>query len=115
MIWRRPGDTIIVSGGASKSKVWNQIQADIYGKPVGILAIEEATSLGAAILAAKGAGLFDSIDEAVEKMVKIVSYYEPNMENHKIYNEYYSVYKDAYQALAKAGVYERLVKLALKN
>jgi len=108
-------DTIILSGGASKSAVWNQIQADIYGKPVGILAIEEATSLGAAILAAKGAGLFGSVDEAVEKMVKIASYCEPNMHNHEIYSQYFSVYKDAYQALAKAGVYERLVKLALEN
>ncbi|MGL4606290.1 MAG: FGGY-family carbohydrate kinase [Eubacteriaceae bacterium] len=107
-------DEIIISGGASKSPVWNQIQADIYGKPCGILAIEEATSLGAAILAAKGAGLFATINEAVEKMVKIISYCEPNMENHRLYTEYFNVYKDAYQALAKANVYERLVKLALK-
>ncbi|SDY43566.1 FGGY-family carbohydrate kinase [Eubacterium barkeri] len=107
-------DTIIISGGASKSAVWNQIQADIYGKPVLIPAIEEATSLGAAILAAKGAGLYGSIAEAVEKMVQMVGTYEPNMENHALYNQYFDVYKDAYQALAKAGVYERLVKLALE-
>jgi xylulokinase len=107
-------DQIVISGGASKSPVWNQIQADIFGKPCSILAIEEATSLGAAILAAKGAGLYPTINDAVEKMVQIIAKCEPNMENHEIYTEYFNVYKDAYQALAKAGVYERLVKLALK-
>lgn len=108
-------DTIILSGGASKSDVWNQIQADIFGMLVGILAVEEATSLGAAILAAKGAGLYDSVEEAVEKMVRVVRYYHPDMENHRIYNEYFSVYKDAYKALANANIYERLVKLALET
>ncbi|MEG0378110.1 MAG: xylulose kinase, partial [Eubacterium sp.] len=77
-------------------------------------AVEEATALGAAILAALGAALFDSVDEAVDSMVKIVDVCEPDMENHKRYNAYFSVYKDAYQALKKADVYERLVKLALK-
>lgn len=104
---------LVLSGGSTKSAIWNQIQADIYGKPCGKLAIEEATSLGAAILAAFGAGLFTSINEAVENMVKIVDECLPNEQNHAIYNEYFSIYKDAYQALKKAKVYERLVKLAL--
>ncbi|MGL4282504.1 FGGY-family carbohydrate kinase [Eubacterium aggregans] len=106
-------DTIIISGGASKSAVWNQIQADIYGKPVLIPAIEEATSLGAAILAAVGEGLYDSVEAAVDQMVQIAGSYEPDMAIHDRYNRYFTVYKDAYRALADAGVYERLVKLAL--
>lgn len=108
-------DTIIISGGASKSAVWNQIQADIYGKPVLIPAIEEATSLGAAILAALGAGLYDSVEAAVGQMVQIAGSYEPDMAIHDRYNRYFTVYKDAYRALADAGVYERLVKLALEE
>lgn len=108
-------DTIIISGGASKSAVWNQIQADIYGKPVLISAIEEATSLGAAILAAVGAGLYDSVEAAVGQMVQIAGSYEPDMAIHDRYNRYFTVYKDAYRALADAGVYERLVKLALEE
>lgn len=107
-------NAIVLSGGAAKSDVWNHIQADIYGKTCSILAVEEATALGAAILAALGAELYANVSEAVAHMVKIVAVCEPDMQRHALYNEYFEIYKDAYQALRKADVYERLVKLALK-
>ncbi|MBO1701377.1 FGGY-family carbohydrate kinase [Eubacterium callanderi] len=107
-------NAIVLSGGAAKSDVWNHIQADIYGKTCSILAVEEATALGAAVLAALGAELYANVSEAVAHMVKIVAVCEPDMQRHALYNEYFEIYKDAYQALRKADVYERLVKLALK-
>ncbi len=105
---------IVLSGGATKSAVWNQIQTDIYGKPCSILAVEEATTLGAAICAAVGADLYPTFDAAVDAMVKIVSICQPDMERHALYTTYFEIYKEAYQALRQANVYERLVKLALK-
>lgn len=57
-------------GGASKSRLWLQIKADILNLPVTVTECEEATSLGAAILAAVGCGDFASHEEAVGKMVK---------------------------------------------
>jgi len=107
-------DTVVLTGGAAKSSIWNQIQADIYGIPCGRLKIEEATSLGAAILAALGAGIYPNHDEAVEKMVSIVDYAQPNEENHKIYNEYFEIYKDVYRVLKEANVFERLYNLSVK-
>ena len=109
-----PIDTVILTGGAAKSSIWNQIQADIYGIPCARLKIEEATSLGAAILAALGAGIYATHDEAVEKMVSIVDYAQPNQENHKIYAEYYQIYKDVYKLLKEANVFERLYNLSVK-
>lgn len=107
-------DEIYLSGGGSKGAVWCQIMADIYGKPCTTLDIEEATTLGAAILAAMGAGLFDNVEDAVDKMLKKKEVYEPNMANNAMYEEYFQVYKDTYKALRDANVYERLTKLALK-
>jgi len=109
-----PVETVVLTGGAAKSSIWNQIQADIYGIPCGKLKIEEATSLGAAILAALGAGIYPNHNEAVEKMVSIVDYAQPNEENHKTYTEYFHIYKDVYKALKDANVFERLYNLSVK-
>ena len=105
-------DTVVLTGGAAKSSIWNQIQADIFGITCGKLKIEEATSLGAAILAALGAGLYADQDEAVEKMVSIVDYAQPNEENHKTYTKYFQIYKDVYKALRDSNVFERLYNLS---
>lgn len=102
---------IRLTGGATKSPVWNQIQADIYGKPCGMLANKEATSLGAAILGAVGVGVFNSIEEAVEQVVRVVDQIEPNMKIHAQYNELFEIYKDSYKALSSANIFERLSKL----
>lgn len=106
---------ILLNGGGAKGPIWCQIQADMYGKTCTTLDIEEATTLGAAILAALGAGLFENVEEAVDKMLHKKDIYEPNMKNHELYNKYFQIYKDAYKALSDANVYERLVKLALEN
>jgi len=78
-------ENIISLGGASKSEVWNQIKANITGKKVLIPDNEEATSLGAAILAGFTCGLFDSLENGIKKNVKIKKVYHP-----KSYDERYS-------------------------
>ena len=56
-------DTIYLNGGGAKGPIWCQIQADMYGKTCYTLNVDEATTLGAAILAAVGAGLFDDVTD----------------------------------------------------
>ncbi|MCG6880553.1 MAG: xylulose kinase, partial [Deltaproteobacteria bacterium] len=46
----KPFDSIRLSGGGAKSPLWNQIQADVYGRPVERLKVSECTTLGATIL-----------------------------------------------------------------
>lgn len=48
-------------------------------------------------------------------MLKRKKVYEPNMENHALYNKYFELYKKSYQALSSAGIYEDLVKTALNK
>ena len=50
-----------VTGGAARSDLWNQIQADIYGCPVETVNASEATALGAAMIGAVGAGVFKDL------------------------------------------------------
>ena len=52
-----------------------------------------------AIVAGSGSGLYPSLPEAVEHMVKITARYEPNMENHKLYEECFCKYVRLYDAL----------------
>lgn len=68
---------IRLTGGGARSALWSQIQADIYGRPVKRLKEDEAGLLGAAILAATGAGLFPSLDAGVERMVQTMETYTP--------------------------------------
>jgi xylulokinase len=95
-----PLEVIRLGGGTTHSPLWNQIQADVYGKPVQVLEEEESTALGAAILAAVGAGVFSDINEAVAAMVHVDSTIDPDPATHALYAETYAIYADAYRSLA---------------
>ncbi|MBR5559349.1 MAG: xylulose kinase [Oscillospiraceae bacterium] len=95
-----------IMGGPTKSEVWNQIQADIYGVNVETLKVPDASVLGAAITGAVGSKLFNSFEEAVERLVKVDKVYTPNLENTRKYDEMYKVYCAAYQGLKDSGAYE---------
>ena len=101
-------DKIRIMGGASKSKIWRQIQADIYGVTVETLKVKDAAVLGAAILGGAGCGIFKDIYEGVNQMVKADIKVEPIDDNLKIYQELYEVYCDIYKGLNDNKVYEKL-------
>lgn len=83
-------------GGAAKSPIWLQIKADITGFPVGTLKTREAACLGAAILAAKAAGGYSSLEEGVNRTVFLSKIYEPDIKMQNLYNEKFNIYKDIY-------------------
>ncbi len=97
-----------LTGGATRSKVWNQIQADVTKLRVQRSQIEEATALGAAILAAVGGGLYSSVSDAAEKMTAFSEHYSPTKEHGNLYDELFSIQTESYQALEKAKVFSRL-------
>jgi len=107
-------EAIRLSGGGAKSPLWNQIHADVYGRPIELLKVSECTTLGAAILGAAAAGVFSSIEEAVENMVHPVGHLEPNMANHAIYNDLYDVFCTAFHALTESGAYDKIVAVQSK-
>jgi len=109
-----PQREIIMSGGATKSPLWCQIQADIYGRPTTYMREGECTVIGAAILGGVGAGVFKSVKEGCDQMLHKVRTFEPDPKTHEIYNELYELWKESYLALAKSGFYKDLNKFQLK-
>ena len=78
-------------GGASASKLWLQIKADVLELPLSVVKCKEATSLGAAILGAAARGDFDT-GGAAARMVRIDRVVEPG-ENRKVYRECFENYR----------------------
>lgn len=104
-------EKIRITGGATKSRVWTQMQADIYGKPIYKLRVKDCSCLGAAIIAGAGTQKFKSLEKGVMKMVKVTKKVEPIKENHRMYSEILRVYKKVCDTLGKEGVYHSLFKL----
>ncbi len=86
-------------GGGSKSDIWNSIIADITQKELVVMDTKEAACLGAAILAGKAIGTFDSLDEACNKMIKIKKVYKPNSSNSELYQKMYLNYMKLFKDL----------------
>ena len=64
--------------------------------------------LGAAILGASGAGIFESLQDAVDTMVHPTEMITPNMENYKMYTDMYEIFRDAFLAWRDKDIYNRL-------
>ncbi|MHB1421289.1 MAG: FGGY-family carbohydrate kinase, partial [Bacillota bacterium] len=96
---------------STKSALWNQMQADVYGKPVQILQVSEVTALGAAILGGIGVGIFADVFQGTEQMVQITKEFQPDSKNSQIYNELYDIYVSAYQSLTAGKVFNKLSAL----
>jgi xylulokinase len=92
-------EEIRVLGGGARSKIWNQIKADLIGKPVLSTENEEAACLGAAILAGSATGVYGSVEKACKDMVKIKDRYTPNPANSKVYQGTYANYVRLYNDL----------------
>ena len=93
----RPSE-VVFAGGASKGDIWCQIVSDVLGLTVKVPVVREATALGAAILAGYGVGIYKDISEASRHLVKWAKVYEPNMENHAVYNEMFATWRKVYDA-----------------
>ncbi len=94
-----PVRDIRLGGGGARSPLWRQIQADVYGKPVSLLAAEEGAAYGAAVLAGVGAGLWSSVDEACAAIVRIASVVEPEPKATAKLQQHYKTYRAIYPAL----------------
>jgi len=95
-----------ITGGGSRSDLWNQIYADVLGISCVRNVNEEATSLGAAILAAYGAGLFPDITKAAENICKIDKRWAPNENYYEFYDKIFRFSKRLYLNLSENEFYK---------
>ena len=89
---------MVLCGGGSKSPFWQQLLCDLYGMPVKTVGGEGA-ALGAAILGGCAAGVYGSVAEGCDNTVQARSSMNPNMDNYKQYQAFYSLYRQLYPAL----------------
>jgi xylulokinase len=94
-----PVENIRLGGGGARSPLWRQIQADIYGRAVEILAAEEGAAYGAALLAGVGTGVWSSVDEACSRAVKVARRVEVDATTVALMNDRYQAYRKLYPAL----------------
>lgn len=63
-------EKLVASGGGTRHPLWLQLQADIFNRPIYRARTHEAAVVGAAMLAAIGAGVYASAADAVEQVVR---------------------------------------------
>lgn len=93
------GETILLAGGVSKSKLWKQIFADVTGYSIVCPIHDVEANLGDVMLAGLGTGTL-TLDEIRTWRVldeKIL----PNQQAHEQYNQYYQMYHSIYRSLKK--------------
>lgn len=84
-------------GGGAKSETWARIKADITGKDIKILDMNDMAPVGAALLAGVGAGIFTDVYEAAGKVEKKVYKVIKSSNAHEdVYNKRYKVYTELY-------------------
>ena len=87
---------IVVSGGSTRSDLWMHMHADVSNVPISLTREGEGPALGAAMLAAVGAGIYPDLQTAAEKMVHTERTVEPDPARHAEYEFYVDKYIETY-------------------
>jgi gluconokinase len=85
-----------VGGGFIHSKTWMQILADITGKKLAVVESEDSSAIGAALINMKALKMIEEYDSLQPKNDFVV---QPDLENYKIYEKYYAVFKNMYKPM----------------
>ncbi len=88
-----PWDEIKIIGGGARSKLWNQILADVTGRRFLCMDRNDASLWGAAILAGNAIGVFDDILSTASRDLKIRQVFEPDPKAHACYAPFIELYK----------------------
>ncbi|MBM3494685.1 MAG: xylulokinase [Armatimonadetes bacterium] len=87
------------SGGGARSELWRSIQTDVTNTPHVTITVDEGPSLGVALLAGVGTGLYGSVAEACKAVIRVVGSTEVCNVNRVAYDQFYAVYRRLYPQL----------------
>ncbi len=90
-------NTIHATGGGTKNPLWLQEHADITGCTIILPEEPEAVLLGSAILAAVGAGKYQSILQAAVEMSSTGKRYTPQSATKEFHDTKYKVFRKMYE------------------
>lgn len=102
-------DEIRATGGVIQHPLWQQTLAETFGAPIGLLAGQEGSGFGAALLGMQALGLIDSIDVAAS-MQPVERVVRPRPAQAAVYSSLLPVFDELYDALLPT--YQRLRRLA---
>lgn len=88
-----------ICGGGAKSPLWKKIIANVLNIKIDVIESEEGPGYGGAMLAAVACGEYASVEEAADKLVKIVDTIEPDAETAAKYEEKYRKFAQIYPAV----------------
>lgn len=95
-----------ICGGGAKSPLWRKIIANVLNIKVNIIESEEGPGLGGAMLAAVACGEYSSVEEAADKIVKVIDSVEPDPALAAKYDAKYAKFKEIYPTVK--GLYDTL-------
>lgn len=96
-----------ICGGGAKSPLWKKIISNVLNLKVDMIESEEGPALGGAILAAVACNEFESIEDAVNKLVKVTETIEPEKELVEKYEDRYNKFKKIYPTVK--NLYDQLI------
>lgn len=90
---------IRASGGGSRSTLWRQMQADVFGTDMVTVSNSEGPALGAAILAGVASGVFSDVKTACMDMIRVTGRQTPHEETRTVYQKQVRIYRNLYPSL----------------
>lgn len=93
-------ENVRIGGAAAQSAVWNQIIADVLGKPVVALARSHIEVLGAAVLAGVGVGLYPDLETGAALVAEAGTVYRPNPMACEVYDRLFPLYQALYPSVS---------------
>lgn len=103
---RAPTTEAAVGGGLTRSRVWTQMLADVLAQPVRVSALPDASSRGAAVSAAVGAGFYPDLTAAAAAMSRADMSIDPTR---VAVAEYLDLYERWQQARAQLETMSRII------
>jgi len=92
-------DEIRLVGGGSKNEFWNQIHADVFGRPIRTIEVNDAALVGASMCAAVAMGYYRNLQDAAQHFVRIKETIYPIEKNVSRYQDVYENYRDLFMTL----------------
>jgi xylulokinase len=109
-----PFERFIAVGGVTRNAFWMQNKADVVGRPIEVPDVEEASPLGAAMLAGIGLGLYRDEQAAFERVYRPGRTFQPDPALAARYSQWFEIYRGVYPAL-RNGPAQRLAASTLTS
>jgi len=103
-----PVEKIRAIGGGARSSLWQQIKADVIGKPYCELNHDEIGAFGAAMLGGYAIGMFPTLEDPIDRFVQIKHETNPQEEHRELYNALFEAYCHLSDLLEESNLYDEV-------